>query len=142
MSSDDDTPSIEKDKESGLRQRFRLLKSKSGVKEGTISKKNLASIYNINNDRIEQALPEENDIESAVDALEEIGTNSKILKGIEEQFDNIKLDSENVVNVKEVLGNEVKQIHWTTKLPKTVFAPTGFVDLRVKHQAARKSSIL
>ncbi|EFA08264.1 testis-expressed protein 2 isoform X2 [Tribolium castaneum] len=133
-SDDDDTPSIEKDRNVGLRQRFRLLKSKSS-KEGTISKKSLASIYSINSDKIEQALPEENDIESAVDALEEIGANFKILKEIEQDFDNIKIDDENVVNIKEVSGEEIREIQ---SKPQTVYAPVGFVDLRARNETIKK----
>ncbi|XP_044252894.1 testis-expressed protein 2 isoform X2 [Tribolium madens] len=134
-SDDDDTPSIEKDRNVGLRQRFRLLKSKTGgAREGTISRKNLASIYSINNDKIEQALPEENDIESAVDALEEIGANFKILKEIEHDFDNIKIDEENVVNIKEVSGDEMKE-------KSIVYAPVGFVDLRGRNTIEGKKNI-
>lgn len=147
MSSDDETPSIEKDKKTdekskipqsgGLRQRFRLLKPKSQIREGSISKKSLASLYNINTEKIEQALAEENEIENAVDALEETTlqqeiASGKILKEIEQQFDNIKIDNDNVVNIKEVNGNEVRAIHWASKTPKTVFAPIGFVDFRAK----------
>jgi hypothetical protein len=157
MSSDDDTPSIEKDKKTedrakhmtiatsgGLRQRFRLLRPKSSIREGTISKKSLAGLYNINTDKIEQALPEESEIESAVDALEdtnlqvEHGVNDRVIKGISDQFDNIKVDDDNVVNVKEVSGSEVKTISWSTKIPKTVYAPVGFVDLRTRPRNVKR----
>ncbi|RZC34748.1 testis-expressed sequence 2 protein, partial [Asbolus verrucosus] len=145
MSSDDDTPSIEKDRKTeerakaatgGLRQRFRLLKPKSSPREGTISKSGLAKLYNINTDKIEQALPEESEIESAVDALEDANLQSDesvdpdVLKRIEEEFDNIKIDKDDVINVKEVSGSEVKQMHWVSRRPKTVYSPVGFVDMR------------
>ncbi|XP_063917342.1 testis-expressed protein 2 isoform X3 [Zophobas morio] len=153
MSSDDDTPSIEKDKKTedraklaasggGLRQRFRLLK-KTANKEGTVTRRNLTSLYNINTDKIEQALPEETEIESAVDALEDANLQTtaedKVLTALEHDYDNIKLDAENVINIKEVSGSEVREVHWASKTPKTVFAPVGYVDFRVKPKPAKIS---
>lgn len=148
MSSDDDTPSIEKDKKtedrakfsrpspsSGLRHRFKLLKTRASPIEGTVSRRGLTSLYNINTDKVEQALPEENDVESAVDALEDTNLNlvqenrSIVMQGLE-QFDNIKVGHDNVINVSEVRGSEVKQISWHSRSPKTVYSPIGFVDFR------------
>ena len=42
-------------------------------------------------------------------------------------------------NIKEVSGSEVREVHWASKTPKTVFAPVGYVDFRVKPKPAKIS---
>lgn len=154
MSSDDDTPSLDKDKKddkdapskssaSALTQKFRLFsKSKTVIKEGSVKVNDLSKLYNINTEKIEQALPEDSeDVESAVDALED--TNFKededekktidkddVLKSVTQKFDNIELDNERNLNVREVTGKEIRSTFLEGGELKTVFAPTGFVDLR------------
>ncbi|KAJ8942024.1 hypothetical protein NQ318_002778 [Aromia moschata] len=156
MSSDDDTPSIEKDKKEekqpptpppssgGLSHRFRMFKQKSLVKEGTVKIKDLSKLYNINTEKVDQELPEDSeDVESAVDALEEPSLKAEptesakktvsmeeVLRLVGQKIDNIQPDSENVINVKEVSGVEMRSSFFEGGDTKTVFAPTGFVDLR------------
>lgn len=82
MSSDEDTPSLEKDKEKclphssnvGLRHRFRFLRNKGDLEEGFIRSKDLSKIYNINAEKADHVLSTEDadDVESAVDALEDV----------------------------------------------------------------------
>ncbi|CAH2017094.1 unnamed protein product [Acanthoscelides obtectus] len=179
MSSDEeDTPSIDS-KEAGastsLRQRFRFLRGSGGgvavgghkttsasaaaESEGTIRVKDLSKLYNINAEKVEQVLPEEEDgeagegVESAVDALQEDDiertdmdtvhvqvSSESILKAVSEKYDNIYVDQENVVTVKEVTGREIREDFLLSRdrtatttadeKPRTLFAPTGFVDFR------------
>ncbi|XP_066253669.1 testis-expressed protein 2 isoform X4 [Euwallacea similis] len=152
MSSDDETSSIDKDKKMhspSIRQKFRFLKHhshKTSSKEGTINVSHLSKLYNINTEKVEQALPEHTeDIESAVDALEETDfrkdssdktenremMKEEIVKKVVQKIDNINLDSEKIVNVEQVSGEEIRKsfLKGDSKM-FTVFAPTGFVDLR------------
>lgn len=85
MSSDEDTPSLDKDKTKekclphtptaggGLRHRFRFLRNKAEPEEGYVRVNELSKIYNINAEKVDQVLPTESveDVESAVDALED-----------------------------------------------------------------------
>ncbi|XP_076272264.1 testis-expressed protein 2 isoform X4 [Rhynchophorus ferrugineus] len=150
MSSDDDTPSIDKDKKShspNVRHRFRFLKShgKGQLKEGTINIGSLSKIYNINTEKVDQALPEHTeDVESAVDALEEtdfkdslpkntekVISNEAILEKVTEKIDNIELEDDKVVKIKEVQGEDIRKSFFSSGNTMThVFAPTGFVDVR------------
>ncbi|CAH1135926.1 unnamed protein product [Ceutorhynchus assimilis] len=153
MSSDDETSSIDKEKKlhspSIIRQKFRFLKHhnhKSPTKEGTVDINNLTKIYNINTEKVEQALPEHSeDVESAVDALEETDfrdspekiedgfVKEEIIKKVAEKIDNIEIDQENVVNVRQISGEEVQRSFLTgDKKMSTVFAPKGFVDVRCR----------
>lgn len=97
---------------------------------------------------MEQALPEHNeDVESGVDALEEADfkkesqenfdvsgvMNEEIIKKVAERIDNIEIDNENVVNIKQVTGEDIQKSFFSgAKEMTTVFAPTGFVDLRLR----------
>jgi len=98
---------------------------------------------------VEQALPEHNeDVESGVDALEEADfkkesednldvsggvMNEEIIKKVAEKIDNIEIDKENVVNIKQVTGEDIQKSFFSgAKDMTTVFAPTGFVDLRLR----------
>lgn len=154
MSSDDDTPSLDKDKKddkevpnrsptSALTQKFRLFKNKTVIKEGSVKVNDLSKLYNINTEKIDQALPEDSeDVESAVDALED--TNLKgddggkkktvdkedVLKSVSQKFDNIELDNDKSLTVREVTGKEIRSTFSEGGDLRTVFAPTGFVDLR------------
>lgn len=170
MSSDDDTPSIDKDKKShspNVRHRFKFLKShgKGQPKEGTINIGSLSKIYNINTEKVDQALPEHTeDVESAVDALEEtdfkdslpknpekVVSNEVILEKVRnvdnslqfdrrvipiflqvvEKIDNIELEVDKVINIKEVSGEDIRKSFFSGENTMThVFAPTGFVDVR------------
>lgn len=161
MSSDDDTPSINKDKKlhsPNIRHRFRFLKShgKSQTKEGTININNFSKLYNINAENVDQALPEHNeDIESAVDALEEtvfMDTSGNIEKGISnedilekvaQKIDNIDLGPDKVINIKEVAGEDLKKSFFAgDNKMKTVFAPVGFVDVRTTNFKKDEKNII
>lgn len=161
MSSDDDTPSLDKDTKtkssflspgSGLRHRFKFLKSKGSSKEGTVNVNNLSKIYNINTEKVEQALPEHSDdVESGVDALEEGNlntdfleherkiSNDDIVKAVASKIDNFEIDSENSISIREVTGKEIRESFLNNPNDtKTVFAPSGFVDLRLRQQIIEK----
>lgn len=151
MSSDDDTPSLEKDagkKEkknknpSGLRRRFKLFKHKSTPKEGLITADGLYNICSISSG-IVRPLPSDTaeDIESGVDVLEDgnlqnsqtihgIEDEKEILSEISEQIENIEVDTEQVLNVRELNGIETREAFSTQDRSVTVFAPVGFVDMR------------
>ncbi|CAG9826944.1 unnamed protein product [Diabrotica balteata] len=150
MSSDEDTPSLEKDKKdekylsvtpSSFKHKFRFFK-KTHHEEGTIKTNDLSKLYNINTENIEQALPEDSEgVENAVDALEESNlkpepspvkiSNEEILKTVAQKINNVEIDSENVIHVKEVQGTDIREKYFDCKdEEKIVFAPTGFVDLR------------
>ncbi|XP_074039959.1 testis-expressed protein 2 isoform X2 [Leptinotarsa decemlineata] len=150
MSSDEDTPSIEKDRKSDkssplcLRQRFRFFK-KNHSEEGTVKINDLSKLHNITTESAEQALPEETEgVENAIDALEESNlddismdmkiSNDNILRTVVQKIDNLELDNDNVVIVREVLGDEMRERYFDCNqdIGKTVFAPSGFVDLRPK----------
>ncbi|KAJ8971840.1 hypothetical protein NQ317_001553 [Molorchus minor] len=142
MSSDDETPSLDKDKKDdkllgssppsstgGLSHRFRLFKNKNLVKESPVKIKDLSKLYNINTEKADQTLPEDSeDVESAVDALEESdnmkseikkpASSEEVVKLVSQKIDNIEPGNDNVINLRE--GGDLK----------TVFAPTGFVDFR------------
>lgn len=98
MSSDEDTPSLDKDKEKidkfispspttrGLRHRFRFLRNKVETEEGFVKANDLSKLYNINAEKVDQLLPTDDadEVESAVDALEDEdlkinGTNATVL---------------------------------------------------------------
>lgn len=160
MSSDEDTPSLEKDvskKEkgknknthfsAGLRRRFKLFRNKSPLGEGLVSTAGLQNVCSITTG-IERPLPSElnEDIESGVDVLEEGNFQSErsdmdkdsfkdvldedVLKEVTQHIDNIEVDEELVLNVEELNGSEVKEKFLKEKKPLTVFAPVGFVDMR------------
>ncbi|CAG9824129.1 unnamed protein product [Phaedon cochleariae] len=149
MSSDEDTSSLEKDKNnekasSGVRHRFRFFK-KHHQEEGTVKVNDLSKLYNINTESAEQALPEDSEgVESAVDALEETDQKSdtptikvaslEVLKSVCQKIDNLEIGDNNVVDIREVSGMELKEKFFDCNedTVKTVFAPTGFVDLRPK----------
>lgn len=155
MSSDEDTPSLEKDKKdvtpSSFKHKFRFFR-KSHKEEGTIKTSDLSKIYNINMENKEQTLPEDSEgVESAVDALEETDlkpqttpvkmSNEEILKTVTQKIDNLEIDNENVINIREVTGSEIREKFFNCKdEEKTVFAPTGFVDLRPKATTERPFS--
>ncbi|XP_018562200.1 testis-expressed protein 2-like isoform X2 [Anoplophora glabripennis] len=154
MSSDDDTPSLDKDKKedkdvpsksptSAITQKFRLFKNKTLIKEGSVKVNDLSKLYNINTEKVDQALPEDSeDVENAVDALEDDnlkggdGEKKKtvdkedVLKSVSQKFDNIELDNEKGLTVREVTGKEIRSTFLEGGGLRTVFAPTGFVDLR------------
>lgn len=156
MSSDEDTPSLDKDKKlekslhqspsNSLRHRFRFLRHKAPVEEGTVKEKDLSKIYNINAEKNEEVLREDSEeVENAVDALEETGlktdtsegkakvsNNPDVLKYVTEKIDNIDLDDDQVIHIQEVTGTEIRDTYFDCQedKPKTVYAPTGFVDLR------------
>lgn len=80
MSSDEDTPSLDKDKclphspiTGGLRRRFRFLRHKTDHEEGHVRIKDLSKLYNINSGQADHVLPTEDtdEVESAIDALED-----------------------------------------------------------------------
>ncbi|XP_060522964.1 testis-expressed protein 2 isoform X2 [Cylas formicarius] len=156
MSSDEDTSSVDKGKNEKkvvspshtniFKQKFRFLRHRGAPKEGLTNINNLSKIYNINTEKVEQALPEHSDdVESAVDALEDseergetkseehksLG-NEGIIRAVAEKIENIEVDSENVLNIKEIMGEDIRQSSEKTNKVVTVFAPTGFVDLRPK----------
>lgn len=153
MSSDEDTtPSLEKDtiktkKTTGLRRRFKLFKQKhSSPKEGTIGTSDLQDIYAVTSD-IQRPLATDfnEDVESGVDALEEdnlmqsnvLEDEKGILNEIAEHVDNIEVDDEEVLNVREVSGCDIRNKSNGEEKSVTVFAPVGFVDMR--DYAERKS---
>lgn len=126
MSSDDETPSLDADKRDEAKkkvhrksphvfsQRFRFLRH-SGAKEGTVHVNSLSRLYNINTEKVEQALPEHTEeVESGVDALNDIESetipeahkidNEEILRKVSDKIDNIELDDERVINFREVTG--------------------------------------
>lgn len=158
MSSDEDTTSLEKDmskKEkrtnkgiscpSSLRRRFKFFKHKSTPREGVISSAGLRDICSIASGT-ERPLASDfvGDIESGIDVLEESnfegpqtvgqsGTTTdenEVLKELSEQIDNIEVDEEQVLNVKELSGAETVDKFNEHKESVTVFAPAGFVDMR------------
>lgn len=148
MSSDEDTtPSLEKDNKnnvsnpSGLRQRFKLFGQKNQTKEGTINSTYLRDICSVNSG-IERPLPSDciDDVESGVDVLEEnnfslnsqiVLEENRILEEITEQIDNIEIDDEHVLNVRELNGFEAKEkFNDKENSTVTLFAPVGFVDMR------------
>lgn len=184
MSSDDDSPSLEKeitkpstetkkDEKSsktpenkkaqkthkplstGLRHRFRLLKNKTPSREGMLRKGDIHDLCSINgalNSRSSGAIADE--VESGIDALEDTefhdvtGTSGRtaddtlksrgsdtsgcedILSVMSKSFDNVEVDEHNVINIKDVNGQDIRTMFLTGEQPKTVFAPSGFVDLR------------
>lgn len=80
MSSDEDTPSLDKDKclphsptTGGLRHRFRFLRTKVEPAEGHVKVNDLSKLYNINSEKTDLVLPTEDadEVESAIDALED-----------------------------------------------------------------------
>ncbi|XP_056641762.1 testis-expressed protein 2 isoform X3 [Diorhabda sublineata] len=159
MSSDEDTPSLEKDKKdekflsvtpSSFKHKFRFFR-KNNKEEGTIKTNDLSKIYNINTENKEQTLPEDSEgVESAVDALEETDlktqtpvkiSDEEIVRTVTHKIDNFEVDSENVINIREVTGSEIRERFFDCKdEEKTVFAPTGFVDLRPKAKTDRPLS--
>lgn len=159
-SDDDTTPSLEKDTtpknkppltvtpsatstaSSALRRRFKLFKEKHSPKEGTISTTGLRDICSVTSG-IQRNLPTDfgEDVESGVDVLlEESGLHDasgvvadeeeKILQEIAEQIENIEVDDEKVLNVRELNGHETKQRFNGEEREVTVFSPVGFVDMR------------
>ncbi|KAH1026194.1 hypothetical protein HUJ05_010750 [Dendroctonus ponderosae] len=166
MSSDDETSSVDKEKKphssDTLRQKFRFFKhhsDKNTSKEGTVNINSLSKIYNINTENVEQALPEDvsEDVESAVDALEETDfkrsspekndkrlESENIIKKVAQKFVNIDVDKDNVINITQVSGDEVRKRFFAedTKM-STVFAPTGFIDVRIpKRRPSTDANIL
>lgn len=81
MSSDEDTPSLDNDKNNkdhpssttSLRHRFRFLRNKVESEEGFVKTNDLSKLYNMNVENNDQVLPtaDADDVESAVDALED-----------------------------------------------------------------------
>ncbi|KAK9887753.1 hypothetical protein WA026_000068 [Henosepilachna vigintioctopunctata] len=141
-----------------LRQRFRLLKAaKNGTttsKEGTVSVTNLAKICNINADKADQMLPEHNEeVESAVDALEDVDfreisgnssskmarSESTILNSLARTVDNIEIDNDGTINVKEIVGFKWRGDGEDRNDAKTVFAPKGFIDFRYRMQQEKNN---
>ncbi|KAL1494416.1 hypothetical protein ABEB36_010018 [Hypothenemus hampei] len=145
MSSDDETSSTDKEKKQSpsiIRQRFRFLKHHQS-KEGAININNFSKLYNINAEKIEQALPEQHEeVESGVDALEETefkrdisydgGMTHNIVTKVAGKIDNIDVDlRDNVVNIREISGEQIqKSFHSGDNKLSTVFAPVGYVDVR------------
>ncbi|XP_044758998.1 testis-expressed protein 2 isoform X2 [Coccinella septempunctata] len=161
MASDEESISLKNDTPTNLksspstptvRQRFRLLKtSKNGMttcKEGTVSMSSLTKMYNVNVDDTKQMLPDQTEeVESGVDALADVdfkntpkGSSSKmvhsrslVLSSLEKSIDNIEIDEDGTVNIREVAGIRWKGEGSDDKSEvKTVFAPTGFVDFRYR----------
>nr|CAI5846225.1 unnamed protein product [Callosobruchus analis] len=117
---------------------------------GTVKINDLSKLYNINAEKVDQVLPEQDyhegavnrtggsssggveEVESAVDALDETASFDAALQ----KYDNIEVDQrENVVTVKEVTGKDIREdfLHFSRDdKPRTLFAPSGFVDLRVE----------
>ncbi|KAL3273247.1 hypothetical protein HHI36_014701 [Cryptolaemus montrouzieri] len=172
MSSDEDSTSLKNETPTNLklprsptlpitptlRQRFKLLKaSKNGStvsKEGTVSMSNLTKIYNMTTDDTEQAFPEHNEeIESGVDALEDadykdsstkmVRSDSEVLTGLEHKIDNIQIDNDGTVIVREAGGfrwrGESSGDDGDGKVMKTVYAPKGFVDFRYRIHKSNRS---
>ncbi|CAG9860576.1 unnamed protein product [Phyllotreta striolata] len=151
MSSDEDTPSLDKDKKnekllsvtppSSFKQKFRFFR-RHHQEEGAIKINDLSKLCNINTENAEQVLPEESEgVENAVDALEESALRSKprqdelsseeVLKVVAQRISNIEFDNDNVINIREVSGSEIREKYFDCREEeKAVFAPTGFVDLR------------
>ncbi|ERL93017.1 hypothetical protein D910_10319 [Dendroctonus ponderosae] len=107
-----------------------LSSDKNTSKEGTVNINSLSKIYNINTENVEQALPEDvsEDVESAV----------------AQKFVNIDVDKDNVINITQVSGDEVRKRFFAedTKM-STVFAPTGFIDVRIpKRRPSTDANIL
>lgn len=152
MSSDEDTPSLEKDKKDdkiatptsvkSLKCKFRFLRNKMKHVEGNVNVKDLSKLCNINSEENEQVFPEDSEIESAIDALEDVNmkndisdnnlNDNEVLERLLQDYDNIKLDDQNVVSINEITGKEIKETFYNCNIhqSKTIFAPTGFVDLR------------
>ncbi|VEN41332.1 unnamed protein product [Callosobruchus maculatus] len=184
MSSDEeDTPSMEKEKKKGaerptspvpptgasscgLRQRFRFLRAAGGgggghkgagtavEGGGTVKINDLSKLYNVNAEKVDQVLPEQDDdggdedeagrkdaeeveVESAVDALDDATfdghdhhTTAHNRKAVSEKYDNIEVDQrDNVVTVKEVTGKEIREDFLRLgrdDKTRTLFAPSGY----------------
>lgn len=106
MSSDEETPSLDKEKntkeknprhsptKSGLRHRFRFLRGKEETQEGLVKVNDLSKLYNINSEKLDQVLPTEDadEVESAVDALEDEDLKNETAKA------NRSVNSEEVSN--------------------------------------------
>ncbi|KAK9752721.1 hypothetical protein QE152_g4042 [Popillia japonica] len=156
MSSDDDTPSLsEEDKQqhqqqpnrmesqpftvnskditysssnTNVRQRFRVTsqKSSSPLKEGSFSSEFLENIQKIGKcpsaTRRTDVINDEEAIESGVDALADLN------------ISNFRIDSDNVLNIDEVSGTDIRNAEFGRDGfyddLETVYAPSGFVDLR------------
>lgn len=136
------TPSATSTASSALRRRFKLFREKHSPKEGTISTTDLRDICSLTSG-IQHNLPTDfgDDVESGVDVLlEESGLHDaghsvadeeeKILQEIAEQIENIEVDDENVLSVRELNGHEAKQRFNGEEREVTVFSPIGFVDMR------------
>ncbi|XP_017774640.1 PREDICTED: testis-expressed sequence 2 protein isoform X2 [Nicrophorus vespilloides] len=124
MSSDDETPSLsDKDESSPVESAATSEKKKKIkiVKDLTVSSEAVASVgflQNLQNINLGYEDDTKSDIESGVDALL--------------QLDNVELDGEEVL-IKEQTGIEIRNEYLEDKSwgkESTVFAPSGFVDLR------------
>lgn len=136
-----------------IRQRFRMLKNRTTFKEGTVGTSSLQNLYSINTGLNASASDvREEEVESGVDALEdefrsrddEPGTSTgrkkkarpilkSWLRGVTRNIDNIEVDEDNVLNVSAVSGTEMRTMYLAGADSRTIFAPSGFVDLRTSH---------
>lgn len=134
---------------SGLRRRFKLFKHKNAAtKEGTISTTGLRDICSVTSG-VQRSLATDlnEDVESGVDVLDEQQNQSlplddeaqnnddtsvgkEILNELQESIDNIEVDEEEVLNVRELSGCEAKERFHDEESGVTVFSPVGFVDMR------------
>lgn len=139
----------------GLRQRFRMMRQNK-AKEGTVAAVDLEELYNINTGLQSSSVSQVDEVESGVDALEEDfhedkpgcsktashysmkdkGTktvrsiSAHWLRGIARTIDNVDVDEESVLTIREVDGNDIRSMVSKGSECKTVFAPRGFVDMR------------
>ncbi|XP_045476118.1 testis-expressed protein 2 isoform X2 [Harmonia axyridis] len=170
MASDEESLSLKNDTPTNLssfpttptvRQRFRLLKtSKNGVattKEGTVSLSSLTKMHNVNVDDVKQMLPDHSEeLESGVDALADVEFNggpketpkmvhsrSLVLNALEKSIDNIEIDEDGTVNIREVAGVQWRgeEVGEESEV-RTVFAPTGFVDFRYRIRKENSNFLL
>lgn len=133
-----------------LKQRFRMLKNRTTFKEGTIDVSSLQNLQRVStgvDPNVSDLRDEE--VESGVDALEdefctrdnEPGTSTgsrkkthpiskKWMKDVAQNIDNMEVDENSVLNVREVSGTEMRTMYLAGADSRTIFAPSGFVDLR------------
>lgn len=183
MSSDDESPSLEKDKKScetsnldsvtptssSAKQKFKFVRKKKSSKEGNISLNTLANIYELNtglkapiSDEKRSASDDNIEVESGVEALEDINfqqaqtsgteesdhisttssdfkllhqasTDEDVLSNIIETIDNVKIDDDQVLNIQQVSGADIRRSFLSEDKNCTYLAPEGFVDVRSQH---------
>uniref|UniRef100_A0A1Y1M6M5 SMP-LTD domain-containing protein n=1 Tax=Photinus pyralis TaxID=7054 RepID=A0A1Y1M6M5_PHOPY len=161
MSTDDETPSLEKDKRpsdiarnSTKHYRYKTSRSKRSRKDDNVNIANLAELYEITtgskpNLSMHDAMSHDSlDVESGVEALEDAQPQAAndavaeeslhfsedregVLLRIADHIENIEVQEGNKVKVLPVAGSTIKHTQLKENSSRTYFEPQGFVDLRV-----------